>query len=130
MVDENSETFLREQGDQFMPRFNDQGLITAVAQEFDTGEILMLAHVNQQAFDRSIETGFAHFWSRSRKSLWMKGETSGNRLSIKKILVDCDQDAIVFVVELEGTGACHTGVKSCFYRRVEKQDGSVLLKHD
>lgn len=122
-----SEKGLRETGTVLLPRFDAAGLVTAVVQNVADGEILMLAHVNREALDKTLETGFAHFWSRSRQSLWMKGETSGNRLAIQEIRIDCDQDALVFKVVLEGDAACHTGAKSCFYRKVVKQGAGVLL---
>jgi len=99
------------------------GLVPGIAQEFSTGEILMLGYVNEEAFEKSLKTGKATFWSTSRDELWTKGETSGNFLEIKEILTDCDQDAIIYKVNLAGTGACHTNNasgsprKSCFYRK-------------
>jgi len=97
-------------------------LITAIAQDFETGDILMLAHMNAQALQKTIETGKSHFWSRSRQELWLKGETSGNILFVQEILTDCDQDAILLKVRLEGKGACHTGKYSCFYRKVDRSN--------
>ncbi|MEE4350247.1 MAG: phosphoribosyl-AMP cyclohydrolase [Pacificimonas sp.] len=99
-------------------KFGADGLVTAVAQDAATGEILMLAHMNAEAFQATLETGKATFWSRSRRALWIKGETSGNTLSVLEVLVDCDQDAVLLKVEAAGP-ACHTGRRSCFYRRVE-----------
>jgi phosphoribosyl-AMP cyclohydrolase len=99
------------------------GLIPGIAQEYSTGEILMLGYVNEEAFNKSIKSGKATFWSTSRNELWTKGETSGNFLEIKEILTDCDQDAIIYKVKLIGSGACHTNNssgaprKSCFYRK-------------
>ncbi|MBE0584957.1 MAG: phosphoribosyl-AMP cyclohydrolase [Desulfofustis sp.] len=101
------------------------GLLPAIVQEAETGRILMLAYVNQEAFDKTLETGRAHYWSRSRKSLWLKGETSGNVQLIKDILVDCDEDTIVYVVTQQGGAACHKGYHSCFYRKVE--DGQLRV---
>ena len=117
-----------ESGSILAPRFNADGLITAVVQDHISGTILMLAHMNDAALQKTLETGMSHFWSRSRKELWLKGETSGNVLHVKEILIDCDQDAIILKVKLEGTGACHTGVLSCFYRKVETMDGEPLLR--
>lgn len=111
---------LREQGTAFMPRFDSAGLITAVATDAATGALLMLAHMNADALARTRETGFAHFWSRSRRALWMKGETSGHVLRVREIRVDCDQDALQLVVEPAGP-ACHTMAPSCFYRRLTDQ---------
>ncbi len=102
---------------------NEQGLIPAVAQDYQTGEILMLAYINQESWARTLETGRATYWSRSRRSLWQKGETSGHVQVVRDILVDCDLDAVVFKVEQVGGVACHTGQRTCFYRRV---DGSQL----
>jgi len=107
-----------ERGGLIAPRFDDKGLITVVVQDVHDGEILMLAHMNAQALNQTIETGKGTFWSRSRQELWVKGETSGNVLEVEEILIDCDQDAVILKVTLDGTGACHTGVRSCFYRKV------------
>lgn len=117
-----------EEGAVLAPRFNADGLVTAVAQDVLTGEILMLAHMNSEALRKTINSGKAHFWSRSRKELWLKGETSGNILFVDEILTDCDQDAIILKVKLEGSGACHTGAKSCFYRKVVVEDGKTALQ--
>ena len=99
--------------------FNSDGLIPTIAQEKSTNEILMLAYSNQSSIQMTIETKKAHFWSRSKKKLWQKGETSGNKLNIINIYTDCDSDTLIFEVELEGDGACHTGSKSCFYKKLE-----------
>ena len=107
----------------FLPRFDSFGLITAVAIDHATGRLLMLAHMNADAIARTRETGLAHFWSRSRGRLWMKGETSGHVLRVIEIRVDCDQDALELVVEPAGP-ACHTLAPSCFYRRIA-EDGSL-----
>jgi len=107
----------REQGTAFMPKFDSHGLITAVAVEHATGALLMLAHMNAEALGKTLETGFAYFYSRSRGRLWMKGESSGHVLKIVEIRVDCDQDALELRVEAAGP-ACHTLASSCFYRRI------------
>ena len=107
--------------------YNADGLIAAVAQDVATKEILMLAWMNQQAFERTLETGEAHYWSRSRSELWHKGATSGNVQRVREIRVDCDQDAVLLLVEQSGEGACHTGRKSCFYRRVDSKNGPALV---
>ncbi len=99
----------------FEPRFDTAGLITAVAVDAESGEVLMLAHMDAEALAMTRETGLAHFHSRSRGRLWMKGESSGNTLRVREIRVDCDQDAIVLRVDAAGP-ACHTGARSCFYR--------------
>lgn len=105
-----------------MPKFDDRGLLTAIAQDAASKEILMVAFMNREALARTQETGKAHFYSRSRDALWMKGETSGNVLDVENILVDCDQDALVLMVRPAGP-ACHTGERSCFYR--ELSDGKL-----
>jgi phosphoribosyl-AMP cyclohydrolase len=96
--------------------WNADGLATAIVQEEGTGEVLMLAWVNRDALQRSLETGRTWFWSRSRQEFWCKGETSGDRQFIRRAAYDCDVDAVLFVVEQEGRGACHTGARSCFFR--------------
>jgi phosphoribosyl-AMP cyclohydrolase len=113
-----SETLDREQGDRFLPRFDDKGLLTAIALDSQTREVLLVAFMDAEALARSRATGLAHFHSRSRGRLWLKGETSGHFLRIEEIRVDCDQDALVLLVRPEGP-ACHTGETSCFYRRLE-----------
>ena len=107
----------------FMPRFDAAGLVTAVVTDAASGALLMVAHMNADAIRLTRETGYAHFWSRSRGVLWEKGETSGNRLAVRDIRVDCDQDALWIVVEPAGP-ACHTGAASCFYRRLSG-DGAL-----
>ncbi|WP_336986519.1 phosphoribosyl-AMP cyclohydrolase [Altererythrobacter aquiaggeris] len=108
---------LRERGSAFLPKFGSDGLLTAVVIERESNRPLMVAHMNAEALSRSRETGIAHFYSRSRQALWMKGETSGNILTIERIFVDCDQDALVLVCVPAGP-ACHTGAFSCFYREL------------
>ncbi|RLG38833.1 MAG: phosphoribosyl-AMP cyclohydrolase [Candidatus Alkanophagales archaeon] len=99
-------------------------LIHAIAQDYKTGEVLMLAHMNREALEKTLETGVAHYWSRSRKKLWKKGETSGHLQIVREILVDCDGDALLLKVEQVG-GACHTGYRSCFFRTL---NGKVVGK--
>ena len=113
----DSETQQRETGDRFMPKFGADGLLTGVVVDAQTREILMVAHLDSEALAATRETGLAHFHSRSRGKLWCKGETSGNVLRVQDILVDCDQDALVIVAEPAGP-ACHTGARSCFYRKL------------
>jgi len=96
----------------------ENGLIPVVVQDYATKEILMLAYTNKEALEKTIETGLAHFWSRSRKSLWLKGETSGNYQRIIEIRVDCDNDALIYLVESKGP-ACHTGNRSCFFKTLK-----------
>lgn len=100
--------------------FDQNGLIAAIAQDAKTKDILMLAWMNEQALQKTIETGEAHYWSRSRQELWHKGATSGAIQNIKEIRIDCDQDAVLLLVEQKGSGACHTGRKNCFYRIVSE----------
>jgi phosphoribosyl-AMP cyclohydrolase len=97
-------------------------LIPAIVQEYKTGEILMLAYINRNSWEMTLKTGKAHYWSRSRNTIWLKGESSGNIQIVHDILVDCDQDTVVFQVEQIGGAACHTGYRTCFYRRVEGED--------
>ncbi len=99
--------------------FNSEGLIPTIAQEKSTNEILMMAYSNKNSIEMTFETKKAHFWSRSKKKLWLKGETSGNKLNIVNIYTDCDNDTLIFEVELMGVSACHTGKKSCFYKKLE-----------
>ena len=108
-----------EEGSVFTPRFDAAGLVTAVATDADSGQLLMVAHMNAEALALSLETGIAHYWSRSRKSLWKKGETSGNFQRIVEIRTDCDQDAVWIKVRPQGDrAACHTGRRTCVYRIV------------
>src|SRR3569623_1741379 len=108
-----------EEGTTFAPRFDANGLITAVAQE-ETGRVLMVAHMNAEALRMTIETGEVHYYSRSRKALWKKGETSGEIQKLLRLAVDCEQDVVLLTVEQTGRGAaCHTGRMSCFYRVLE-----------
>lgn len=101
--------------------FNHQGLIPTIVQNKTTGEILMMAYVNQESLDKTIESGNATFWSRSRQKLWMKGETSGNVIRINKILLDCDGDSLLFIGDPVGP-TCHTGERTCFYRILAKRE--------
>jgi phosphoribosyl-AMP cyclohydrolase len=94
------------------------GLVTAVIQDHATGRVLMVGYMNEEAFRMTVETGFTTFYSRSRRKLWLKGETSGHRLIVKEISTDCDQDALLIRVEAQGPGVCHEGYQSCFYRRL------------
>ncbi|MFB2623733.1 MULTISPECIES: phosphoribosyl-AMP cyclohydrolase [Methanothermobacter] len=102
----------------FRHNINGEDLIIAVAQDHRTGEVLMVAYMNREALERTLETGLAHYWSTSRGKLWLKGESSGHLQRVKDVLVDCDADAVVLKVEQEG-GACHTGYRSCFYRSID-----------
>ena len=97
-------------------RFNDEGLVPAIIQEDGTGQVLMMAWMNDESLRKTLETGRTWFWSRSRKEYWCKGETSGDRQFVREAYYDCDGDTLLLVVEQEGRGACHTGERSCFYR--------------
>jgi len=116
----------RECGAAFAPRFDASGLLTAVVVDHATARVLVVAHMNREALDMTLASGRVHFWSRSRARLWMKGETSGNILEVEEVLVDCDQDALVIRARPAGP-ACHTGERSCFYRRVETGTGEPSL---
>jgi phosphoribosyl-AMP cyclohydrolase len=102
--------------------FGDDGLVPAVAQDAETGEVLMLAYATREALSRTLESGHAHYYSRSRDELWEKGRTSGHTQQVVEVRVDCDGDALLYLVDQSG-GACHTGYRSCFYRRA---DGEVV----
>ena len=106
-----------EVGTHFRPHFDAAGLVTAVVTDADSGGVLMVAHMNREAIDRTLQTGQVHFWSRSRQQLWLKGETSGHFLTFVEMRVDCDQDALWIIARPAGP-ACHTGAPNCFYRRV------------
>ncbi|EQB32168.1 phosphoribosyl-AMP cyclohydrolase [Sphingobium ummariense] len=107
----------RDQGLTFNPKYDADGLLTAVVTDAEQGDVLMVAHMNAQALALTVGTGFAHFWSRSRQALWKKGESSGHMLEVRDIRIDCDQDA-VWVKAVPAGPTCHTGARSCFYRRV------------
>jgi phosphoribosyl-AMP cyclohydrolase len=106
------------------PDFNKgKGLLPAIVQDYETGDVLMLAYMNRESWLKTLETGRATFWSRSRNALWIKGETSGHVQLVREVMIDCDEDTILLKVEQSGGAACHTGYKSCFYRRLV--DGKV-----
>lgn len=121
-----------EEGAALTPRFGADGLVTAVVTDAADGMLLMVAHMNAEALSRTIETGVAHYWSRSRGALWKKGESSGNVQHVAEIRVDCDQDAVWLKVTVAGHDAtCHTGRRSCFYRQVTTgTGGGPVLKTD
>ena len=102
--------------------FDDRGLVPAIVQEEGTGEVLMLAWMNEESLRRTLDTGRTWFWSRSRQELWCKGETSGDRQWVRQAYFDCDADTILLVVEQEGRGACHTGEQTCFFRAFGSAD--------
>ena len=107
-----------EEGAELAPKFDENGLIPVVTTDFAGGEVLMHAYMNRDALAKTIETGEAHYWSRSRKTLWRKGETSGLVQRVRQILIDDDQDAVWLRVEVEGGASCHVGYRSCFYREI------------
>jgi len=120
-----------EEGETFTPHFDANGLIACVTRDAADGEILMLAYMNKEALRLTIETGVAHYWSRSRQSLWRKGDASGQIQKVTEIRTDCDQDALLLTVEPGGDGgACHTGRRSCFYRKIALRRDSDRLVFD
>jgi len=119
-----------ETGTAFQPKFDADGLIAAVVTDFETGDVLMVGYMNAESLHRTIETGEACYWSRSRQEFWKKGETSGQIQHVKEIRTDCDQDAIWLKVSVAGNGAtCHVGFNSCFFRKIDKRDsGEICLE--
>lgn len=117
-----------EAGESFAPKFGPEGLVTAIAVEDGTGDVLMLAHMNAEALRLTLETGHVHYYSRSRHKIWKKGESSGEIQELVELRTDCDQDAMLVIVRQTGRGAaCHTGRKSCFYRKAELGADGVKL---
>ncbi|QJB67945.1 phosphoribosyl-AMP cyclohydrolase [Parasphingorhabdus halotolerans] len=119
MADQNSD---RETGSKLDPKYDSNGLITAVVTDDSSRDVLMVAHMNAEALKLTLDTGIVHFFSRSRQQLWKKGETSGNILEMTGVRIDCDQDALWITARPAGP-ACHTGATSCFYRKI--QDGAL-----
>jgi phosphoribosyl-AMP cyclohydrolase len=118
----------REEGRAFEPKFGSDGLATCVTLDASRGDVLMVAHMNEAALRATLATGVVHYWSRSRGALWRKGDTSGQVQTLVEMRVDCDQDAFLAFVNVGGDGgACHTGRRSCFYRRVETDGASTRL---
>ena len=125
-----------EEGNELAPKFDDRGLITVVTTDFDSGELLMQGYMNAEALQRTIESGEAHYWSRSRQVLWHKGATSGLVQTVRELLIDDDQDCVWLRVDVAGGASCHVGYRSCFYRKVpvgdefqaQQADGSVELE--
>jgi phosphoribosyl-AMP cyclohydrolase len=103
-------------------KYDDKGLIPAIVQEAKTGEVLMLAYMNQSSIEMTLKSGYTHFWSRSRQKYWKKGETSGCMQEVKEILYDCDADTLLVKVKQQGKGACHTGERTCFFRKIGAKD--------
>lgn len=121
----------QEENNVFQPKFDEKGLVTAVVCDSETNEVVMLAYMNAESLEKTIITGEAHYWSRSRKELWHKGATSGNVQKVVEIRTDCDQDAVLLKVQVTGAQAsCHTGRVSCFYRSVKKDGDKFTLKFD
>jgi len=114
-----------EEGLEFIPKFDDTGLIPAIAQDAKTGQVLMAAFMNREALDLTIQTGYAVYFSRDRQKLWKKGEESGHLQKVEQILVDCDQDCLILKVTVDA-GQCHVGYQSCFYRALKKDTGKEL----
>ena len=112
----------------FQPRYNEQGLIPCIASSAKTGEVLMMAWMNEEALQKTLETGEMHYFSRSRNELWHKGATSGNIQKLIEIKIDCDQDCLWAIVEMNPETACHTGRRSCFYRLVKNDIGEIKLE--
>jgi phosphoribosyl-AMP cyclohydrolase len=113
-----------EAGLKLQPKFDPDGLIPCITADAESGEVLMFAFMNEEALRLTIETRKATYYSRSRKKLWLKGEESGNRLTVREVRVDCDQDVVLIHVDAEGGAACHNGFRSCFYRKVNT-DGTL-----
>ena len=114
-----------EEGAEFRPKFNEDGLLPAIAQDAETNEILMVAYMNLRSLEMTLSCGLATYYSRSRKKVWQKGEQSGHTQKVEQVLVDCDQDCLLVKVKVDA-GQCHVGYNSCFYREIQK-DGSLKL---
>ncbi|HID79773.1 MAG TPA: bifunctional phosphoribosyl-AMP cyclohydrolase/phosphoribosyl-ATP diphosphatase HisIE [Aquifex aeolicus] len=106
-------------------KFDERGLIPVIAQDYKTGEVRMLAYANREAIEKTLETGYAHYYSRSRQKIWKKGEASGELQKVREIRIDCDGDALIYVIEQEKNKACHTGERNCFYRNLK---GEYVIK--
>lgn len=104
------------------------GLLPAIAQDYKTNEILMMAYINEESWQKTLETGKVHYWSRSRGKLWLKGESSNHVQLVKEIFVDCDEDTVIFKVEQLGGAACHKGYRSCFFRQVKEDDLRIIAE--
>jgi phosphoribosyl-AMP cyclohydrolase len=104
-----------------------EGLLPAIVQDYASGKVLMLAYINSESWEKTLKTGEAHYWSRSRQEIWHKGGTSGHIQKIKEIHVDCDNDTVLFSVEQVGGAACHTGYESCFHKKIDR-DGKVIIE--
>ena len=111
-------------------KFQEDGLIPAIIQDRHSGKVLMLGYMNEDAYKKTLDSGFVTFYSRSRQKLWVKGETSGHRLVAKEIRVDCDQDALLIQADLTGPGCCHMGYRSCFFRKVTANGEEIILQRE
>lgn len=108
----------------------ENGLIPAIIQDKHSGKVLMLGYMNQEAYDRTLHSGYVTFFSRSRQKLWTKGETSGHKLRVREIRVDCDRDALLIQADLTGPGCCHMGYKSCFFRKLTAKGEEIIAKRE
>ncbi len=130
------DTKVIETGKELNLQYGSNGLLPVIVQEFNSGKILMMAYANQEAFELTLSSGFATFWSRSRNEIWKKGETSGNLMKIRSILVDCDQDCIIYMVDPARGGACHTKNinknyrQSCFYRKIDLENKGLIFTEE
>ena len=122
----NYSTMDLEEGSNFLPNFNQDGLLPVIVIDHQTNQVLMFAYTNAEALHLTLSTKRAHFYSRSRKKIWQKGEQSGNVQLVKQVYIDCDQDALIFAVEQVGQAACHTGRRSCFYRVLEYEPNNPI----
>ena len=107
-----------------------EGLIPAIVQDKHSGKVLMLGYMNQEAYDHTLRSGFVTFFSRSRQRLWIKGETSGHKLRVRQIRVDCDRDALLIQADLTGPGCCHLGYKSCFFRKITSEGEEIIARRE
>lgn len=117
-----------EEGELLMPRFGDDGLVPCIAQDAVSGEVLMLGYMNREALSLTITSNYAHYWSRSRRQLWVKGERSGQTQQVEQILIDDDQDCVLLKVSLTGGASCHVGYRSCFFRQLVVSNGSTSFR--
>ncbi len=112
------------------PKFQEDGLIPAIVQDRQSGKVLMLGYMNDEALRKTLESGFVTFYSRSRQKLWTKGESSGHRLVLREVRVDCDDDALLVQADLTGPGCCHMGYRSCFFRRITPEGEEIILDRE
>ncbi len=112
------------------PKFQEDGLIPAIVQDRHSGKVLMLGYMNDEALRKTLDSGFVTFYSRSRQKLWTKGESSGHRLVLREVRVDCDDDALLVQAELTGPGCCHKGYRSCFFRKITAEGAEIILDRE